>query len=130
MCVVTPGPCGVAWSTTERAFRQPANKTVQVISTLGAGDTFAGHLCSPPWSRATTWTPPLHWPAKPRPPPSAHQDSAGPHRLLLPSAHLGNLSKAGGCADADSADSGAMNQPGEIADHPLRLLPGPAFQPV
>jgi ribokinase len=44
--VVTAGPHGVAWINTEGASRQLAGKPVQVISTLGAGDTFVGHLAA------------------------------------------------------------------------------------
>jgi ribokinase len=42
--VVTAGPHGVAWTDTEGASKQLAGKPVKVISTLGAGDTFVGHL--------------------------------------------------------------------------------------
>jgi ribokinase len=44
--VVTAGPHGVAWTETDGLSRQVAGQPVQVISTLGAGDTFVGHLAA------------------------------------------------------------------------------------
>ncbi len=44
--VVTAGPHGVAWTQAQGVSRQMAGKPVEVISTLGAGDTFVGHLAA------------------------------------------------------------------------------------
>ncbi|WP_372662517.1 ribokinase [Hydrogenophaga sp.] len=44
--VVTAGPHGVAWTDTRGLSKHLAGKPVQVIATLGAGDTFVGHLAA------------------------------------------------------------------------------------